>query len=116
MCGIELRYSGFLERRKGGVGLRFQVGGLKLLQKILDGRVCEANVGAGKILVEYGSAEETRELLFFGNVARHSENMAVAGEYGAGDLAVQGMKINLPSSKEILASPRRSSTRFAGTI
>ena len=53
-----MRDDGFPARGGGRVGLRFQSRALELMEEIGGGGVGEAQVGAGEILIEDGSAEE----------------------------------------------------------
>ena len=69
-----------------------QAGALEFVQKILLRAVGEANVGGEKLLVENGSAEETRDLLLFHRIARQGYDVADAGKDEAGDAAFEGLE------------------------
>jgi hypothetical protein len=69
--------------------LRFKLGGLELMQKILGSVIGKTNVGAGKILIEDGSAEESRELLSFYGVARQSQYVAATSKNNTADVAIE---------------------------
>jgi hypothetical protein len=63
---------------------------MKLVEEIVGGVIGEAHVGGGENLVQDGSTEKMRHLLFFDDVARESQGMAAAGEDESGDAAVDG--------------------------
>lgn len=67
---------------------------MELTEQIVGSGVGEADVGAGEILVEDGSAEEAGELLLFGDFTGESEDVSASGEDGAVDVAVEGREEN----------------------
>ena len=76
------------------VGLGGEGHGVELAEQVVGSGVGEAEVGAGKILVEDGSAEEAGELLLFGDFTGESEDVSASGEDRAVDAAVEGCKEN----------------------
>jgi hypothetical protein len=60
------------------------------MEEIIGGVISEADVGAEKYLIENRSAEKTRHLLFFDDLAREGQSMTAAGEDEAGDATVDG--------------------------
>lgn len=63
---------------------------MELMEEILRGVVGEAHITAEELLVQNGSVQETRHLLFFDQFARESQDVAASGEDETGDLAVAG--------------------------
>jgi len=87
---IELRDVWVRERSEPGVQLRGEIGGMELAEEIVRGVIGEAHVGAEEYLVQNGSSQKMRHLLFFHDIARESQGMAAAGEDEACDVAVDG--------------------------
>lgn len=64
----------------------------QLFEQVLCGIVCETHVRGEELLIENGSAEKTRQLLFFDWVTRKREGVAEAGEDESRDAAFKGFK------------------------
>src|ERR1700758_1961637 len=69
-----------------------EIRGTKLGKKFLLRSVREAEVGIHEYLIEQRSAEKPAHLLFLDGITRHGEDMAVAGENGAGDPPIEREK------------------------
>jgi hypothetical protein len=69
--------------------LRFDLCEIELVLQFDGGIRRETKIGAGKFLIDHGSAEKIAELLLFDRIARSGENVAPTGVHGAGDLPVE---------------------------
>ena len=94
MRRIEAREDRFPRGQRAGVGLWSEACGVKFAEQVVGGGVGEADVGAGEVLVEDGSAKKARELLFFGDFPGKSEDVSASSEDRAVDAAVQGREEN----------------------
>lgn len=63
---------------------------MELCQEVLGGVIGETHVGGNELLVQHGSPEETRQLLFFRGIARKRKSVTQAREDKAGDAALKG--------------------------
>ena len=94
MSGVEAREDRFPGSQGARVGLRGEACGVELAEQVVGSGVGEADISAGEILVEDGSAEKARELLFFRDFTGESEDVSASGEDRAVDAAVKGRKKN----------------------